>query len=338
MHEALFYTKNNDSSIDCFLCNHRCHIKDGSYGICKIRLNKKGRLYSLNYGKVVAANIDPIEKKPLYHFLPGSKSYSIACVGCNFQCGFCQNWQISQAKIAKELNLFEYRLAPKSIIEQALANKCPSISYTYTEPTIYFEFAYECAKLAKEKGLLNVFVTNGYMSKESLRQIKPYLDAANVDLKSYREDFYNKTCKAKLEPVLENISFMKELGIWVEITTLVISGLNDSAKELKDIVNFIYALDKSIPWHISAFHPDFELMQIAPTQASTLEIAYNLAKEKGLKYVYTGNLCTTAGSDTLCPSCKKVLIQRKGFFVKFNKIENTKCLYCGQNIEGVFGK
>ncbi|MFA6281440.1 MAG: AmmeMemoRadiSam system radical SAM enzyme [Candidatus Omnitrophota bacterium] len=335
MTEALFYTKNPDTSVDCFLCSHHCHVKDGSYGICAVRLNREGVLYSLNYGKVVALNIDPIEKKPLYHFLPGSKSYSIACVGCNFQCGFCQNWQISQGKIAKEMSLFEYRLSPQRIVEEAISNGCPSISYTYTEPTIYFEFARDTAKLAKEKGLRNVFVTNGYMSKESLAEIKPYLDAANVDLKSFREDFYKKICKASLRPVLDNIVLMKKLNIWLEITTLIIPGQNDSKEELTDIVEFIAKLDKNIPWHISAFHPEFEFNELPPTPVKTLDFAFNLAKEKGIKYVYLGNVSCDNKENTFCPACGKILIKRKGFVIGDNVIKENKCPYCLEEIAGI---
>ncbi|MCK9615441.1 MAG: AmmeMemoRadiSam system radical SAM enzyme [Candidatus Omnitrophica bacterium] len=335
MKEALFYTKNKDNTVDCFLCNHHCRINDEAYGICNVRINKKGTLYSLSYGKVVAANIDPIEKKPLYHFLPGSKSYSIACVGCNFKCGFCQNWQISQAKIAQELNLFEYRLSPQAIVEQTLSNNCPSISYTYTEPTIYFEFAYEVAKLAKEKGLFNIFVTNGYMSKESLEHIKPVLSAANVDLKAFSEDFYRKICQASLKPVLENIILMKKLGLWIEITTLIIPGKNDGKIELKQIAEFIASVDKNIPWHLSRFHPDFEFNKIAVTPSESLLLAYDIAKKSGLKYVYIGN-ADTDYENTTCPACGKVLIARKGFFVESKNIKQGRCEYCKEQIEGIW--
>jgi len=335
MKEALFYTKNKDNTVNCFLCSHQCHIKDEAYGICNVRINKKGTLYSLSYGKVVAANVDPIEKKPLFHFLPGSKSYSIACVGCNFQCGFCQNWQISQAKIAKDLSLFEYKLTPESIVEEALSNNCPSISYTYTEPTIYFEFAYDVARLAKEKGLFNVFVTNGYMSKESLECIKPYLDAANVDLKSFSEDFYRKICKASLRPVLDNIILMKKLGIWVEITTLIVPGKNDSKAELKEIAEFIASVDCSIPWHISRFHPDFEFSEIPATSMESLLAAYDIAKTAGLKYIYVGNVYTDY-EDTVCPSCGKILIKRIGFSSESENIKQGKCTQCNAKIDGVW--
>jgi len=334
MKEALFYTKKPDKSVNCFLCNHHCRINDGAYGFCNVRLNKGGTLYSLNYNKLVAANIDPIEKKPLYHFLPGTKSYSIACIGCNFRCDFCQNWEISQSLEAQKLGVSEFENSAQNIVSETIRNGCPSISYTYTEPTIYFEFAFETAKLAKEKGLYNVFVTNGYMTKEALEYIKPYLNAANVDLKSFRDDFYRKTCKATLKPVLENIRLMKEMGIWIEVATLVVPGLNDSDQELNDIAHFLAGVDENICWHISAFHPDYQLTDITSTPVVTLERAYKIAKAHKLKFVYIGNMPTDYGENTYCPACSKLLIKRSGFFVESKKIKEGKCGYCGQKIEG----
>ncbi|UCD16147.1 MAG: AmmeMemoRadiSam system radical SAM enzyme [Candidatus Omnitrophota bacterium] len=335
MKEALFFRKEEGGKVKCFLCNHYCNIENGQLGICGVRLNREGVLYSLNYAELVAANIDPIEKKPLFHFFPGSSAYSIASIGCNFKCGFCQNWQISQAKEAKELGIKTISVSAQEVVEAAVGHKCRSISYTYTEPTIYFEFAYDCAILAKEKGLYNNFVTNGYMSKEALRHISPYLDAANVDLKSFREEFYRKICKAKLAPVLENIALMKELGIWVELTTLIIPGENDSEDELSDIVSFIASLDKNIPWHISCFYPNYKFTNKSVTAASALETASLIGKEKGLKYVYIGNIHTDYGENTYCPSCSKLVIERLAFFIKRKDIKSGKCQYCGKKISGV---
>lgn len=333
--EASFYTKERDNVTNCFLCNHFCKIRDGGYGICGVRLNRGGRLYALSYGQVIAAHIDPIEKKPLFHFLPGSSAYSIACVGCNFQCGFCQNWEISQKKEADKLGLTALRFSPERVVEEAIENKCISISYTYTEPTIYFEFAYDCAKLAKEKGLYNNFVTNGYMGKDALRAIAPYLDAANVDIKAFREDFYHKVCKASLKPVLENVSLMRELNIWVEVTTLIVPGQNDDKKELAELASFITSLDKNIPWHLSRFHPDYTFIDSQSTPLSTLEGAYEIGKEKGLRYVYIGNIYTERGENTYCPNCNKLLIERIGFSIERRKIKNGKCEYCGEAIAGI---
>ncbi|MDD5194377.1 MAG: AmmeMemoRadiSam system radical SAM enzyme [Candidatus Omnitrophica bacterium] len=336
MKEASFYDKKESKRTDCFLCNHFCHIPAGKTGLCAVRINQEGTLYSLSYGKVIAANIDPIEKKPLFHFLPGSPSYSIACMGCNFQCDFCQNWQISQAQEAKKAGLKAQDIEPEKIVNDAFINHCPSISYTYTEPTIYFEFAYECSKLAKEKGLRNIFVTNGYMSSQAIQAIAPYLDAANVDLKSFSEEFYKKICKAKLQPVLQTIALMNRLDIWVEVTTLLIPGLNDSAQELSQIASFIASVDKNIPWHISAFHPDYRRTQIKHTQAAQLEKAQQIGKEKGLAFVYTGNITIQNGENTYCPNCNKAIIERLGFSVKNNIITHGACKNCGQLIKGVW--
>jgi len=290
MKEASFYSKQENNLVSCYLCNHNCRIKDSGVGICQVRRNETGVLYSLNYGELVAANVDPIEKKPLYHFLPGSKTYSIACIGCNFQCDFCQNWEISQVKEAKKLGVRASRLDPIEVVESALISGCRSVAYTYTEPTIYFEFAYDCAKLAKEKELANIFVTNGYMGTEVLEEIGPYLDAANVDLKSFREDSYRKYCKASLKPVLDNIVLMKKLGIWVELTTLIVPGRNDSKEELKDIATFIASIDKDIPWHVSRFFPNYKLVELSLTEVSSLKEAYKIGKDAGLNHIYLGNV------------------------------------------------
>lgn len=334
MKEALFYKKEEDEKITCFLCRHNCRgIKHGGLGACGVRWNSDGRLYSLNYGQLAAAGVDPIEKKPLYHFFPGSAAYSIACRGCNFKCGFCQNWQISQVRAQKAEAAA--RAAPQEVVAQARKHNCVSISYTYTEPTIYFEFAYDCAKLAKEKGLYNNFVTNGYMSEEALACIAPFLDAANVDLKSFREDFYRQVCGASLKPVLENIVLMKKLGIWVEVTTLVIPGNNDGGQELEDIASFIVSLDKSIPWHISCFYPQYKFSGVGVTRPDVLERAYKIGKDQGLEFVYLGNVRTDYGENTYCPDCKKLVIERRGFFVKQKNIKDGKCGFCGAAIAGI---
>ncbi len=277
--EALLYEKLNDKRVHCFLCSHHCKIQEGKYGICGVRQNQGGTLYTLVYGEVIAAHMDPIEKKPLYHFLPGSTSFSIATMGCNFQCGFCQNWQISQMRKNKNPQTSTEELLPDQIVNLALKNKCQSISYTYTEPTIFFEYAYETAQLAKEKGLYNVFVTNGYMTKEMLNKMKPYLDAANVDLKSFKDETYKRDCKARLQPVLETIKYMHELKIWIEITTLLIPGVNDSDEELENIIRFIVSVNDEIPWHISRFHPDYKFTNYQITSIESLKKAEKIGKK-----------------------------------------------------------
>jgi pyruvate formate lyase activating enzyme len=271
--EARLYEKSENNQVSCFLCNHYCHISDGKLGICGVRENRAGTLYTHTYGKPISQAIDPIEKKPLYHFFPGSRSFSIATVGCNFQCGFCQNWQISQVKEAKKIQLRTRDVEPEEIVKQAKRSGSLSISYTYTEPTIFFEYAYDIAQLAKKERLYTVFVTNGFMTEETILTIQPYLDAANVDLKSFSEDYYKKICKGKLGPVLKSIELMKKLNIWVEVTTLLVTGLNDSEDEMMKIAGFIAGVDKTIPWHISRFYPQYQMGDLDATPPDVLNRA-----------------------------------------------------------------
>lgn len=332
--EALLYEKLDNQALHCFLCAHHCRIEEGKFGFCGLRENIKGRLYTYAYGKLIAANIDPIEKKPLYQFLPGSKSFSIATIGCNFRCGFCQNWEISQANIL-DGSIAGQDYAPADIVGAALKAGCKSISYTYTEPTIFFEYAYETAKLAKENGLGNVFVTNGFMTKEALAMIGPYLDAANVDLKFLKEDSYKKICAGSLDPVLNSIKLMKELGVWVEITTLVVPGENDSDKELSAIAEFISSVDKNIPWHISRFHPDYKFGNKDATPEETLKKAQEIGVRSGLNFVYVGNVYGWDDT-TYCHACKKPLIEREVFSILGYNIKKGKCAFCNTQVPGVF--
>lgn len=287
--EAMFYESLKEGKVHCYLCAHHCRIAPEKFGCCGVRQNIEGKLYTLIYSEAVASNVDPIEKKPLYHFLPGSKTFSIATVGCNFRCGFCQNWQISQI-FKRDKNQQGRKLIPEKVVEEAKRSHCQSISYTYTEPTIFFEYAYDTARLARQAGLKNVFVTNGYISKEALEAIGPYLDAINVDLKSFREEFYLKNCKAHLQPVLETINLVKSLNIWMEITTLIIPGENDSFSELIDLAEFIANVGKEIPWHISRFHPDYQFVKQKITSIEILKKAEELGREAGLSHVYIGNV------------------------------------------------
>ncbi|MEW6170163.1 MAG: AmmeMemoRadiSam system radical SAM enzyme [Candidatus Omnitrophota bacterium] len=331
--EAVLYKKTANLEVECFLCSHFCRIKEGKFGFCGVRQNIKGVLYTHSYGKVIAKNIDPIEKKPIFHMLPGSSSFSIATLGCNFRCGFCQNWQISQIKEIEDLNRKVYDIKPEEIVREAKESNCKSISYTYTEPTIFFEYAFDIAKLAKKEGLYNIFVTNGYMTKEALELIKPYLDAANVDLKFFNNDGYKRVCAGSLRPVLETIDLMHKLNIWVEVTTLVIPGENDSAKELKGIAEFLVSVGKEIPWHVSRFHPDYKLTNLSPTPLEKLEEAYEIGKMAGLKYVYVGNVLEE--EKTYCASCRKDLIVRSSFGVITNNLKNGKCPKCGTVLDGL---
>jgi pyruvate formate lyase activating enzyme len=333
--EAMLYEVIEGRKLHCYLCSHHCQINDSKFGICGVRQNKGGKLYTHAYGDAVAANIDPIEKKPLYHFLPGTTSFSVATVGCNFRCGFCQNWQISQVSKRNGGDLTGYKLLPEDIVKEAKGQHCQSISYTYTEPTIFFEYAYDTAKLAKEGGLFNIFVTNGYMTPEALETIQPYLDACNVDLKSFREDFYKTTCHGHLEPILASIRLMKKLKIWVEITTLVIPDQNDDEEELEDIARFIADVDPNIPWHISRFHPDYQFTESRATPVKVLKKAYSLGKEVGLRYIYLGNVPGEA-AETWCPGCQEVLIRRQGYYIGENSIKDSTCSTCGETIAGLF--
>lgn len=335
MHEARFYVTEEKNTVRCHLCAHRCHIKPGKTGICGVRRNENGRLHSLVYGRLIAANIDPIEKKPLFHYLPGSLSYSIATVGCNFQCLFCQNADISQAP-RDHGAIFGRETDPDAVVQEALKTRCASISYTYTEPTIFMEFAMDVGLRARQAGLKNVFVSNGYMTPEALHEAAAtFLDAANVDLKAFRDRFYKDMCGARLEPVLETLKVMKRLGVWVEVTTLLIPGLNDDPRELEELAQFLVSLGPETPWHVSRFHPTYRLTDRPPTPVATLRQARDIGRQAGLLYVYTGNVPGDEGENTYCAQCGAVVLQRHGFSTKVKGIRNGACTACGARIHGV---
>lgn len=335
MQEAFLYQKLPAGKVKCNLCNHRCLIEPGKFGICKVRKNIEGVLYTLVYGKLIARHLDPIEKKPLFHFFPGSSAYSIATVGCNFKCLHCQNADISQFPREREL-VWGEDFSPEEVVREALRSGAQSISYTYTEPTIFLEYAYQCARLAKEQGLYNNFVSNGYMSREALDLISPYLDACNVDLKSFSEKFYREICGARLQPVLESLKYIKKLGIWLEVTTLLIPELNDSENELVEIAKFIHnELGSETPWHVSRFYPAYKLNYLPPESIKKILRAREIGIEQGLKYVYTGNLPGEAGESTYCPQCKEMIIERLGYRIANYHILQGRCKFCEQEIEGV---
>jgi len=340
MHEAMLYEKLSDDRVHCGLCAHRCLIRDGQTGICRVRKNEGGTLYSLVYGRLIAQAVDPIEKKPLFHFQPGSLSFSVATPGCNFRCTFCQNADISQRPGA--LGRVDGRdVSPEAIVSAAPRYACKSIAYTYTEPTIFFEYTYRTAQLAHEVGLANIYVTNGYMTGEMLDMVTapdepPLIDAANVDLKSFRDGFYRQECGARLQPVLDSLKKMKERRVWLEVTTLVIPGRNDSDEELRDIARFIYQeLGADTPWHVSRFRPAYRLMGVPPTPAETLMRARSIGQSEGLEYVYVGNLPTSEAEDTFCPKCGAAIIRRRGFQIIANRAHGGVCSECGATIAGV---
>lgn len=332
---AKFWTKKNTKD-QCQLCNHYCLITNNKAGICGVRKNIKGQLYALDYGKVIAENIDPIEKKPIFHFLPGSLSYSIATVGCNFSCMHCQNADISQYPIDEQLKgdvVPGKEVSPKEIIRRAKRAKCSSIAYTYTEPTIYAEFALDCMKLAKKAGLKNVWVSNGYTAKEAWLKILPYLDAINIDLKFFKNETYLKICGAKLKPVLDNLKLLKQKKIWLEVTTLIIPDLNDSEEELTQIAQFIAKdLGTETPWHVSRFFPQYKLQSQDPTEEQLIYKAYQIGKEAGLKYVYGGNIVSDIHENTYCPACNELVIRRTGYDTdQFDK--KGQCPKCKEKID-----
>jgi pyruvate formate lyase activating enzyme len=336
MKEAMFYERLEGRNVRCFLCAHQCLISEGKRGICGVRENREGSLYSIVYGKPVSMNIDPIEKKPLFHFYPGSTSFSISTVGCNFKCKHCQNYDISQYPKVHPGRLPGENTEPEEIVNAAERAGCRSISYTYTEPTIFFEFAHDCAHLAHKKGIKNIFVSNGYTGAEATRAIAPFLDANNIDLKG-DDAFYKKICGARLQPVLDTIKRMKELGIWIEITTLIIPSHNDSKEIIHGIIDFILSVDPAIPWHVSQFYPTYELMDVSRTPVETLRWVRETGLNRGLKYVYTGNVPGEGGENTYCPGCGELLIERYGYMIRQNRMKKGHCFKCETIIEGVWG-
>ena len=334
MKEALFFERGDGNTVRCNLCRFRCRIADGARGICAVRENRDGTLYSLVYGKLCAEHDDPIEKKPLFHVMPGTRSYSIATVGCNFHCRHCQNYTISQ--VDRGAPIMGTERSPLEIVQKACNAGCRSISYTYTEPTIFFEYAYETAILAKEAGLSNIFVTNGYISKEALSMIAPCLDAANIDLKGFSESFYRDVVHARLSEVLDSIIEYHRQGIWLELTTLIIPGLNDSEAELKGIAEFIVTnLGADTPWHVTQFYPTYQMTDRPRTPMDTLRRAREIGRAAGLHYVYEGNVPGEGGENTWCPSCSALLIERYGFAIVTNRICHGACPECGATIAGL---
>jgi len=358
LHEARFYQTLPDGRVLCTLCPHDCRIPDGARGACSVRYNHGGRLYTLVYDKLAAREVNPIEKKPLYHFYPGSFAYSISTVGCNLRCSFCQNWTLSQwpkdhlprhidkagqespAPICPQLEAMDSaiageRVTPEQIVAAALATGCRSISYTFTEPTIFYELAYDTALLAREKGLMNNFVSNGFISEAPLRELASVLDAINVDLKFFSEESYRHFSRARLQPILDAIRLYHELGVWVEVTTLVIPGLNDSDEELGQIAGFIHSVGEEVPWHVTAFYPAYRMHDRPPTSASILRRAREIGLAEGLRYVYEGNVPGEGGENTYCYHCQALLIERFGFTVLQNRIRNSRCPECGAGIDGL---
>ena len=335
MQEAKYYKSDNKKTVTCKLCNHYCVISNNGVGVCKNRVNKNGKLYSLNFGKPIAQNIDPIEKKPFFHFLPGSSTYSIGALGCNFLCANCQNYDISQAEELEKKNEILNYVTPMRILEEALGNGCKSISYTYSEPTIFAEYALEIMKLAHKHKLKNVWVSNGYMSKELLNDIIPYLDAINIDLKSFDEKFYKKICNSKLKPVLDNIRILKEEQVHLELTTLIIPDYSDSISVISEIADFIATeLDEDTPWHLSKFSPDisWKMKNLEATSEDIIYEAYEVAKDAGVRYVYVGNIPGDQKENTYCSKCGELAIRMFGYQIERLDVKGH-CFNCDRSLD-----
>jgi pyruvate formate lyase activating enzyme len=333
MKEAMLYERLEKNRVRCNLCAHHCVIADGKRGVCQVRENQAGTLYTLVYGRTISQHVDPIEKKPLYHFYPGSTAYSIATPGCNFRCQWCQNWAISQVPRTHGLSTGR-RATPEQIVTEASNASSRSIAYTYTEPTIFFEYAYDTARLAHQADLANIYVTNGYMTPEMLESFHPNLDAANVDLKAFRKKTYHRYVGAGLQPILENLKIIKKMGIWLEVTTLVIPDLNDDPAELRDMAQFIVQeLGLETPWHISRFFPHYKMTDRPSTPLKTLQRAQEIGREAGLYYVYLGNVADE--SNTRCPNCGQLLIRRQGNWMVENHIRKGHCPACETLVAGV---
>lgn len=358
-HEARFYEVLKDGFVRCTLCPHHCRIAEGGRGVCGVRYRVGGKLFTLVYDKVVSQNIDPIEKKPLFHFYPGSRAYSIATVGCSLHCAFCQNWEISQwAKTHLPGGIFPRReiedrkpgpqwlekleeaipgepVTPQTIVDAALATGSTSIAYTYTEPTIFYELALDTAVLARRRGLKNIFVTSGQIDAAPLRELAKVLDAANIDLKYFKEQSYQRISGVHMQPILDAIRLYRDLGVWVEVTTLVIPGVNDSDEELKAIAEFVHSVGAEVPWHVSQFYPIYKMLDRPITPMETLKRAGDIGRAAGLRYVYEGNVPGAKGEDTYCYQCGSLQIDRYGFHVRSNRIRNGRCPDCGASIDGV---
>ncbi len=335
MHEAMLYDKLGNGRIRCRVCSHGCVVESGARGVCAVRENIDGTFVSLAYSRLIARDVDPIEKKPLYHFYPGTRTYSIASVGCNFTCLHCQNHYISQYSRDHGGRVVGDRIPADEVVADAVANGCHSIAYTYTEPTVTIEYALDVMRLAKDQGLSNAWVSNGYFSQEAFAAIVPFLDAINVDLKGISDRVYREVIGGNVRPVLATIERLAEAGIWVEVTTLVIPGLNDSPEELRWTAEAIVGISPRIPWHVSRFFPAYRLVDRPPTPIETLEEAYRIGREAGLRYVYLGNL-PGEGEETRCPECRDRLIERSGYRIRSNRIVEGACPSCGSPIDGVW--
>lgn len=332
--EVMFYRKLDDLKIECTVCPKQCRVADYERGYCGNKENRGGTYYSLVYGRACSVHLDPIEKKPLFHYLPGSTAYSIAAPGCNFECRFCQNWQIAQYRPEQ---IESINLPPKTVIDQAQSSGAMTVAYTYSEPVVFYEYMYDCAKEGRTRGIGSVMVSNGFINEEPLVQLCRYLTAVKIDLKAFSETFYRDYCSGRLEPVLTTLTVLKRIGIWFEIVVLIIPTLNDNADEIKRMCQWIATtLGADVPLHFSRFHPMYKITNLPPTPVKTLEECHRIATGAGLRYVYLGNVPGHPAESTYCPTCKKVVVKRIGFAILENNIRKGKCGSCGTPIPGVW--
>lgn len=333
--EAMFYEDLGNNLVRCALCPNRCVIAEGQRGLCGVRINKYGKLYTLGYGNPCAVHVDPIEKKPLFHFLPTTGVFSIATAGCCLRCKYCQNWEISQAKPDETRNL---DMPPEKVVELAKKYNAKSIAYTYTEPTVFFEYMLEIARLARKEGIKNVIVSCGYINPDPLKELCRYLDAGNVNLKGFSDEFYTSLTQGKLEPILDTMKILRDEGKWFEVTYLVIPEWSDDTKQINDFINWVIDnLGVDQPVHFLRFMPAYKLKNLPPTPPKTLINAREMALKQGLKYVYVGNLSGLDAENTYCPECGMVLIKRRGFAVNEVNMKNGRCETCNTKIPGVWG-
>jgi len=333
--EALLTRSLRDDAVQCRVCEHFCTLSPDAWGRCGVRLNREGRLYLAVYGQAISAHVDPIEKKPLFHLLPGARAFSVGTFGCNFRCRWCQNWQISQPGSLDLDSYLGHPLPPEEIVATAQRERCAVIAYTYNEPTVFFEYTYDTARLAHAQGLKNVYVSNGFMTQEVLELLAPYLDGINIDLKGFSESMYEEYAGARLAPIKRNIRWLaQETDVVVEVTTLVIPDLNDSDDELRAMATWLAEVDPALPWHVTAFYPNHLMRNRPPTPPSTLLRAYKIGKEAGLQFVYVGNILDDTRSNTYCPACETRLIERHGYRTRVSWAEPGLCPQCGTQIPG----
>lgn len=333
---AVLWHPGPGGTVFCDLCAHRCHLAPGRSGVCAVRRNEGGALVTRVGDRVAAAHVDPVEKKPFFHVLPGSLSFSVATAGCNFRCDFCQNWSLSQAPRLSPGDLPGDAAAPSALVAAARRSGCASVAFTYSEPTVFFELAETVGTLAREAGLKNLFVTNGYLTPEAVARAARFLDGANVDLKAFDDGTYRRVCGATLDGVLRGLDALLEAGVWVEVTTLVVPGMNDSDPELEALARHLAGLSRDLPWHLSRFHPDFGRTGVPPTPPASLERARDLGLAAGLRFVYVGNLPGNRWESTRCPECDTMVVERAGFEVLSDRLASGRCPACGAAVAGLW--